>query len=194
MKDEQELHKAEETGMSEIVEEVADEKERLKEELREVQDKYLRLYAEFENYKKRMNREKEDLLNYGVERLVGELLPVIDTLEMALKHAVDKTSKGLAEGVENTLRELRRTLGKFGLNPIEALGEKFDPSVHHAMSVVERDDLDENMVVEEFRKGYMFRDKVLRAPLVCVSKRPSGMEREEQVEKKGENKNIEEES
>ncbi len=148
-----------------------DEKERLTLELQAMNDKYLRLYAEFENYKKRVNKDKEELLKYGNENLLYDLLPAIDNLEMAIKHSSNEASKGLVEGVEITLRELNRTLEKFGLIPIEAVGKPFDPSVHHAMMQVERDDIDEKTVVEEFRKGYMFRDKVLRPSLVAVSKK-----------------------
>jgi molecular chaperone GrpE len=80
------------------------------------------------------------------------------------------------------LKEFLRILNKFGLTPIEALDKPFDPAVHHAMSIVEREDVKENRVVEVFRKGYMFRDKVIRAPLVGVSKKPSEGNEEEEIE------------
>lgn len=159
-----------------------DEKERLTLELQEINDKYLRLYAEFENYKKRVNKDKEELLKYGNENLLYDLLPVIDNLEMALKHSSNESSTGpsasggLVQGVEITLKELLRTLERFGVTPIEASGKPFDPSVHHAMIQVERDDIDDKIVIEEFRKGYMFRDKVLRPSLVAVSKKPVNSE------------------
>ncbi len=148
------------------------EKEQLTTDLQELNDKYLRLYAEFENYKKRINKDKEELLKYGNEGLLYELLPIIDNLEMALKHSNIKASECLVQGVEVTLKELLRTLEKFGLTPIEAMGKTFDPSVHHAMTLVEREDIEEKIVVEEFRKGYIFKDKVLRPSLVAVSKKP----------------------
>ncbi|MEW6162026.1 MAG: nucleotide exchange factor GrpE [Nitrospirota bacterium] len=156
-----------------VVEELpVDEKERLTAELQELNDKYLRLYAEFENYKKRVNKDREELVKYGNESLLYELLPVIDNLEMALKHASNNVSGGLVQGVELTLKELQRTMEKYGVTPIEATGRPFDPLVHHAMTLVEREDIEEKIVVEEFRKGYMFRDKVLRPSLVAVSKKP----------------------
>jgi molecular chaperone GrpE len=148
------------------------EKEQLTIDLRELNDKYLRLYAEFENYKKRINKDKEELLKYGNEDIMYELLPIIDNLEMALKHSNVKASECLVQGVEVTLKELLRTLEKFGLTPIEAMGKTFDPSVHHAMTLIEREDIEEKIVVEEFRKGYIFKDKVLRPSLVAVSKKP----------------------
>ena len=155
-----------------LVDTGGDEKERLTVELQELNDKYLRLYADFENYKKRVNKDKEELVKYGNERLLVELLPVLDNLEMALDHSKSELSEGLVKGVEITLREFLRTLEKFGLTPIEAVNKPFDPSVHDAMTIVEREDIEENIVVEEFRKGYLYKDKVIRAPLVAVSKRP----------------------
>ena len=148
----------------------------LTEKLAVSEDKYLRLNAEFDNYKKRVARDKEELIKYGNESLLYELLPVIDNLEMAMKHSSNDTASatgggGLAQGVEITLKEFLRVIDKFGLSPIDASDKMFDPSLHHAMTQVERDDIGENMVVEEFRKGYMFREKVLRPSLVAVSKK-----------------------
>ncbi len=159
-----------------------DEKERLTTEIRELNDKYMRLYAEFENYKKKVQKDKEELVKYANEKFIFELLPVIDSLEMALEHSKNGKNGGIVQGVENTLKEFLRILNKFGLTPIEAMGKLFDPSVHHAMSVVERNDIEENSVVEVFRKGYMFKDKVIRAPLVGVSKKPSEEKEEEEIE------------
>jgi molecular chaperone GrpE len=166
------------------------EREQLLAEFQEINAKYLRLYAEFENYKKRVSKDKEELIKYGNESLLYEILPFIDHLEMALKHASNEVSSGLVQGVEITLRDLRKTLEKFGLTAIEADGKPFDPVVHHAMSQVERNDTEDNTVVEEFRRGYMLRDKVLRPALVAVSKKTvkSGEQEETEI-----NKNIEEE-
>lgn len=183
----------EETEAKGSFEEVVDEKERLTAEIQEINDKYLRLYAEFENYKKRVNKDKEEIFKYGNESLLYELLPIIDNLEMALKHATNSVSEGLVQGVEITLKELQRTLEKFGLSPIEANGKPFDPLVHHAMTQVERDDVDEKTVMEEFRRGYMFRDKVLRPSLVAVSKK-TVVSQEKAEEEIKININIEEES
>jgi molecular chaperone GrpE len=181
---------------SEVTEELlVDENVRLTAELKEMNEKYLRLYAEFENYKKRVYKDKEELIKYGNESLLLELLPVIDNLELALKHASDNVSEGLIQGVEITLKELQKTLEKFGLSEIEANGKPFDPLVHHAMNQVERDDVDEKTVVEELRKGYMLRDKVLRPSLVTVSKKPVNSQWKEDSEEKIKiNKDIEEES
>ena len=162
-----------------VDEKPVDKEEILTAELKAMNDKYLRLYAEFENYKKKVQKDKEELVKYANEKLIFELLPVLDSLEMAIEHARDEKNGGIVQGVDNTLKEFLRTLNKFGLTSIEAMGKPFDPSVHHAMSVVEREDVEENRVVEVFRKGYMLKDKVIRAPLVGVSKKPSDGKEEE---------------
>lgn len=171
-------------GTETVQEEPDEDKDRLTSELQEINDKYVRLYAEFENYKKRINKDKEELVRYGNESLIFELLPVIDNLEMALKHSSHDLNTGIVQGVEITLKEVQRVLEKFGLSLIDASGKPFDPAVHHAMTQVERDDVEEKTVVEEFRKGYMLWDKVLRPSLVAVSKKPfTGQEKtEEQIE------------
>jgi len=148
-------------------------------EAEELNNKYLRLYADFDNYRKRVNKDKEDLIRYGNESLLYELLPAIDNLELAMKHASGDVNSGLVQGVEVTLKELQRTLEKFGLMRIEAIGRQFDPAVHHAMSQVERDDMPEKMVAEEFRAGYRYRDKVLRPSLVAVSMQPKNKEEQD---------------
>jgi molecular chaperone GrpE len=146
----------------------------LKAEFAEMKDKYLRLYAEFENYKKKTQKDKEELLRYGNESLIYDLLPVIDTLEIALKHLCEgdnDKAQSLTQGIENTLREFLRVLEKFGLKSIEAAGKPFDPAYHHAMSRIEGVEHEDNIVVEEFRKGYVFNNKVLRPSLVAVFKK-----------------------
>jgi molecular chaperone GrpE len=145
------------------------------ERLAELDERYVRLYAEFENYKKKSARDREELARYVREELVYDLMPSLDHLEIALQHAAEQEdSAGLKQGVEMTLRELYRTLEKYGLKSIEALGQPFDPEYHHAISQAERDDIEEGTVVEVFRKGYMLGDKVLRAAMVSVSRKPEG--------------------
>jgi len=148
--------------------------EKLKKSLEEANDKYIRLYADFENYRKVTARNKEEQLKYANEELLTDILTVIDHLELALQHSTtNETSNALAEGVQLTLKELKVVLEKHGLITIEALGKPFDPFVHHAMSQVESEEAAENTVVKEFRKGYMLKDRVLRATLVGVAKKPS---------------------
>jgi molecular chaperone GrpE len=170
----EETKKNEEIGVSvEIEDKTAEAVEAIQAELAEAKDKYLRLYAEFENYKKKVQKDREDLIKYSNESLVYELLPALDNLEMALRHSAEANSESLIKGVENTFREFARILEKFGLKSIDALGKPFDPAYHHAMSQVERNDVEGNTVVEEFRKGYLYNEKVLRPSLVAVSKKGS---------------------
>ena len=159
-----------------------DKIEELKKSLQEANDKYIRLYADFENYKKITARNKEELLKYANEDLMTDILTVIDHLELALQHASNnETSDALAKGIELTLKELKTVLEKYGLVTIDALGKPFDPSVHHAMSQIESEDADENTVVKEFRKGYMLKDRVLRAALVGVAKKQAQPENAEKT-------------
>lgn len=170
----EESKKPEEIGISlEIEDKTAEAVESIQAELADTKDKYLRLYAEFENYKKKVQKDREELIKYSNESLVYELLPALDNLEMALKHSAEKNSESLIKGVENTFRELNRILEKFGVKFVEAVGKPFDPAYHHAMSQVEREDVENNTVVEEFRKGYLYNEKVLRPSLVVVSKKSS---------------------
>ncbi len=171
-----EITEAEEPGAApvETVDDQTAEDEKLKAELVESTNKYLRLYAEFENYKKRVRKEKEEFLAYCNEDLLYEILPVIDNLDMALKHTTEGNTdalQSLKQGVENTLRELNRTLDKFGLKAIESAGQPFDPAYHHAMSQVVKPDMEDKTVLQEMRKGYLYKDKVLRPSLVAVSKK-----------------------
>jgi molecular chaperone GrpE len=182
-----ELPEIDEAERSEILEEAEKSEEaessfeiieQQKKELSELNDKYLRLYSELENYKRLRSKEKEELIKYSNEELLRELLSVIDHLELALQHSetnkdTENSISALIEGVELTLKELRSTLEKFGLAAIEALGKTFDPFVHHAMTQVETDESEANTVVNEFRKGYMLKDRVLRPAYVAVSKKPS---------------------
>jgi molecular chaperone GrpE len=140
----------------------------------EANDKHIRLYADFENYKKITARNKEELLKYANEEIMSDTLTVIDHLELALQHSSEDhtPSDSLAQGVELTLKELKTVLEKHGLTSIDAMGKPFDPSVHHAMSQIESDDADENTVIKEFRKGYTLKGRVLRAALVGVAVKP----------------------
>ncbi len=164
-----ETETADEKAPSEV-----DEKDGLEKSLAEANDKYVRLYADFENYKKIAARNREELLKYANDDLMSDVLTVIDHLELALQHTEeDKDPNPLAEGVELTLKEMRNVLEKHGLITIETLGKPFDPAVHHAMSQVETKEAKENTVVKEFRKGYMIKDRVLRAAMVGVAKKPA---------------------
>jgi len=165
-----------EPEIEEEEQEINEQEEETPESLSELNDKYLRLYANFENYKKFAAKNRGELLHYANEIIMSDLLTVIDHLELALQHASgDAAKSSLAEGVEMTLKELTSILNKHGLSYIKTNDEPFDPNLHQAMSQIETEEVDENRVIKEFRKGYMFKDRVLRASLVEVSKKPSNI-------------------
>jgi molecular chaperone GrpE len=129
------------------------------------------LQADFENFKKRSDRQVEEAKKYCTERLVTQLLDVQDELEMALKTAQTADSaKPLIEGVQMTLKKLRKVLEQEGVSPIECeAGKIFNPACHHAVSAAERDDVEACVVTEEVRKGYKMKDKVIRPSIVKVA-------------------------
>jgi len=137
-----------------------------------LQDKYLRLYAEFENYKKRVARDQEEYAKYANERLLKELLPVVDNLERAIFHSkeVQEPSK-ILEGLELILKQCLEVMGKFGMNSIQSHLQPFDPARHQALGQMESNEYEEGTVIEEVQKGYRFNDRILRPALVIVSKR-----------------------
>ncbi|MBI2355157.1 MAG: nucleotide exchange factor GrpE [Deltaproteobacteria bacterium] len=138
-------------------------------ECRENWDRYLRERADLENYRKRVNREKEELLNYGTKSLIEEILPVVDSLERALVHANEDGLSAVVEGIRMTHCMLVAALKKFGVTPVEAAGAPFDPAFHQAMSQVATDEHPPNTVVEEFQKGYLLKERLLRPAMVSVS-------------------------
>ena len=138
-------------------------------------EKFLRVYAELENYKKRVERERADSLRHVREELIRDILPFIDNLRRAVGHAAseaDNDPKALVEGVDLTLRELMRVLEKYGLEPIESVGRRFDPNLHEAMMQVESETCEPQTVVEEFQRGYLLKDRLLRPARVSVATRP----------------------
>ncbi|MFQ5840845.1 MAG: nucleotide exchange factor GrpE [Thermodesulfobacteriota bacterium] len=135
-------------------------------------DRFLRVQAELENYKKRVEREKSSLVKYGNEELIKEILPVIDNLERAINHPSGENSDGLKEGVKITLNQLLQVLEKFGVTPVPSVGEPFDPSKHEAMMQVESTDHEPNTVVTELQKGYFLNDRLIRPAMVSVAQPP----------------------
>jgi molecular chaperone GrpE len=140
------------------------------EEAKTFQEKYLRLAAEFENYKKLAQKQKQDYSQFANESLLKELLPVVDNLERALKCVQDgHAADGLVQGVELTLKQFTETLARFGVKPIVSLGASFDPSRHQAVARQESPTAAENTVIEEYQKGYQLHDRILRAAMVVVA-------------------------
>jgi molecular chaperone GrpE len=155
------------------IEELKKKLEEKEKEAKENYDRLLRTAADFENYKKRAAREKEDWTKFANEDLIKAILPFIDNLERAVNHAQKIADTGvLVEGVQLTLQQLLQALNKFGLSSFESVGKPFDPAMHEAMLVVETDKHEPNQVVEEFQKGYLLNDRLLRPATVSVSKPP----------------------
>ncbi len=171
-------------GKEEVGEEGSskDEIDALKKELFESEEKFLRKCAEIENFKKRMEREKQSSLNYANEELLKALLPSIDNLERALTHSTEESSvNSLKDGVELTLKELLSTLKKIGLEPVEAEGAPFDPNKHEALSHEDSDEHDDNIVIKELQKGYMYKERLIRPALVIVAKKSSDEKKEKEA-------------
>jgi molecular chaperone GrpE len=133
-------------------------------------DQWLRLGAEFENYKKRMQKEKFDVMQFGNESLLRAVLPILDNLERAIDHGKKMKANGtLLQGVETTLRQFLAILERFGVKPVAAMGESFDPEKHEAVSQAESDQ-EPDRVISELEKGYLFHERLLRPAKVLVSK------------------------
>lgn len=134
-------------------------------------DLLLRERAELENFKRRMQREKNESLRFASEPLLRDILPVIDNLERAVAHARgNEGSQALVEGVELVLRSLLDTIGRHGVSRVKAKGEAFDPSRHEAVAQVENTELAPNTVLDEHQSGYQLHDRLLRPAMVSVSK------------------------
>ena len=142
---------------------------------KEYYDRLLRVSAELDNYKKRVDREMIDFRKYASERVFQALLPIIDNFERALAAAEEDptNTKQLLEGLELIHNDLIKMLDQFNVTPINALGKPFDPQYHQAMMRQESADIDPNMVVSEITKGYMFHDRLLRPSCVIVSTEPT---------------------
>lgn len=147
------------------------ELEKYKTELEEGHDKYLRLAADFDNYKKRTVREFSDLIQSANEELILQLIPVLDNFERALDAAKSSDDfDSFHKGVEMIHQQLKDVLERQGVKEIEALGEPFDPHKHEAVMMVEKDKSPSEIVVEEMERGYMLNDRVLRPSKVAVNK------------------------
>lgn len=146
--------------------------ERLEKEKRELHDRLLRTAAEFENFKKRTKKEADEASTRGREQLLKELLPALDNLERALKHA--PAGDPLTVGVQQTEKQLLQALEKFGVVRFTALGKPFDPSLHDAIQQVETAEYPPGSVAQEFASGYLLGQRLLRPAMVAVAKAPAG--------------------
>ena len=143
--------------------------EKLTAAVAEEQEKYMRLYAEYDNFRKRSAKEREGVYADAYCDALGQILPILDTLERAAQFSTEDAESPMAKGLELTLKSFAETMEKMGVKEIAALGEKFDPNVHNAVMHVDDESVGENIVVEVFMKGYKKGDKVLRHSMVKVA-------------------------
>ena len=148
-------------------------------ELKQTQDRLLRLQADFENFRRRATKERLEVSQYGHQNLVKDLLGIVDNLERAIDHARQSGGgdlESLLQGVELVQRELLTGLGKHDVVRIEAVGKVFDPAVHEAMAQAPDDSVEPNTVIEQLQTGYQLRDRLLRPSRVVVAKAPEDAE------------------
>jgi molecular chaperone GrpE len=164
----------EETGNTNLVAELQLALAAKAEELAGLNDKYLRLAAEFDNYKRLAQRDQRDQIRFGNEHLLKELLPVVDNLERAIKSSREgASSDALIQGVDLTLKQLTGALARFSVVPVETIGRPFDPATHQAVTSVASDSIPKQHVVDEFQRGYLLHDRILRPAMVSVSSGPA---------------------
>ena len=174
MTSEEKIEKQEEIETSEeitekVTEEIIEEDD-LSKKLKESEDKYLRLYAEFDNFKKRSQKEKAACYTDALVDAVSEFLPVMDNLERALAlEVVSDEAKAVKDGVEMVKKQMMDTLSKLKVTEIKALGEEFDPNLHNAVMHIDDENYGENEIVLEFQKGFKMGDKVVRFAMVQVA-------------------------
>ena len=144
------------------------------EELHALNDKYLRLVAEFDNYRRRVQRDQSNTIRFANEKLLKDLLPTLDNLERALQAGRRQARpEGLLEGVDLTYKHFLDTLQKMGIQQMTSVGEAFDPARHQAVGQVESLTVPENVIVDEYQKGYFLHDRILRPAMVTVAKAQS---------------------
>ena len=145
-------------------------------------DKFLRACADIENYKKRAEKEKGELINFSNERFIKEVLPVVDNLERAIDHIEDESDlAAVKDGIKLVLDNLLAVLKKFGVEAASAMGDKFDPTRHEAISQEEILNSDPGTIIKEFHKGYYLNGRLLRPAMVVIAKTPEKLAEEETV-------------
>lgn len=157
--------------------------EALREELGQAQDRLVRLQAEFENFRRRSLKERQESLQYGHQNLVKDLLATVDNLERAIAHSAEDASasmESVLQGVELVQSDLLGALGKHGVRVVEPIKESFDPAFHEAMGQVPDASVEPNSVVQVLQKGYLINDRMLRPARVLVAREPS--EKEDEAE------------
>ncbi len=166
-----------EAAKDEIEEQVKEENESKEtevsdKEIEEYKTRFTRLSADFQNYKRRIEKEKSEIFKFGSEKIVNDILPVIDNFERALQATGNNNeeSDGLLDGIQLIFKQFVDVLGKHGVEEIEAIEKEFDPNLHHAVMQDECGDVEANIITEVFQKGYTLNSKVIRPSMVKVSK------------------------
>lgn len=145
-------------------------KDKTKEKIDELEDKVKRQLAEFENFRNRSEKEKTQMFDMGAKNVLEKILPVVDNFERGLATPiVDEADQPFADGMQMIYKQLMKQLEDLGVKPIEAIGKEFDPNFHNAVMHVEDEEAGENIIVEEFQKGYLYRDTVVRHSMVKVA-------------------------
>jgi len=145
-------------------------KDKKDEKIEELTDKVIRQMAEFDNFRKRTEKEKSQMYEIGAKDIIDKILPVIDNFERGLSVVPeDKKEDSFVQGMEMIYKQLLKTLEDAGVKPIEAVGKEFDPNFHNAVMHVDDDSVGDNIIVQEFQKGYMYRDSVIRYSMVQVA-------------------------
>jgi len=158
-------------GSDSLSDGLAAERERWAAEKAELTDRFLRGQAEFQNFRKRVEKERLELAEYASTEAVRALLPMLDDFERALK--VNSSDKEYAKGMELIYQRLFEALKKLGLEPIVSQGQPFDPHIHHAVEMVETDEAADHMVLDEYQRGYNFKGRLLRPAMVKVAVQPA---------------------
>ncbi|MCI0412444.1 nucleotide exchange factor GrpE [bacterium] len=154
------------------VRELEQQMESLRREKDEIYDRLLRKHADFENFRKRSEKDKREFQQYALSDIVGDLIFILDNFERALSHSDDSSNPEYRKGVELIYRQLRDLLEKRGLRIIESKGQKFDPNFHEAVAREPRSDVEEGTILEELQRGYFFQNRLLRPAMVKVSYAP----------------------
>jgi len=154
-------------GLAGVLETITAERDRLAEENKDLADRLLRRQAEFDNFRRRAERERTEVREYANQETVGAVLPILDDFERALK--AETADKAYARGMELIYQRLADSLKKLGLEPITAKGQKFDPHLHHAVDMVETDEVEDHTILDEYQPGYNFRGRLLRPAMVKVA-------------------------
>lgn len=176
--DEETINQELDSNLEAVKEEIDDQSnetseiESMKDQMEECNNKFMRLSADFQNYKRRIEKEKSDIYKFGSEKIVVDILPIIDNFERAIEAAKNNNeeSDGLLSGIEMILKQFVDVLKKHGVEEIVALEKEFDPNIHHAVMQEECDGKESDIVIDVLQKGYILNSKVIRPSMVKVSK------------------------